>query len=107
MSTLRASLPQSDVEQLSEEMWPAGHGAGADAKSDDDDEDEDEDGGDIEKQIAKEMTSMKRPRKEQRFGMSLKQSRVLVLIAAVRVQLIARPIRNAVRSTFVVWGPCI
>ena len=34
-------LPSFDVEQLSEEMWPAGHEAGADAKSDDDDEGED------------------------------------------------------------------
>ena len=36
-----------------------------------DDESDGDGGSDIEKQIAKEMSSMKRPRKEQRFGMFL------------------------------------
>ena len=40
------------------------------AKKDDDEDSEDEDEDeDIEKQIAKEMKTMKRPRKETRFGM--------------------------------------
>lgn len=60
---------------MSTERWPesdspsdTGLGRRKDADEDEDDADEDEDE-DIEKQIAKEMSSMKRPRKEQRFGM--------------------------------------
>ena len=50
---------------VSSELWPeqAVH---------EDGEDDVEDGADdLEKQIAREVESMKRPRKEQRFGMSL------------------------------------
>ena len=54
--------------QLANEVWPTE----SDGLKDGDDE-SDEDGGgadDLEKQIAKEVSSMKRPRRETRFGMS-------------------------------------
>lgn len=49
------------------EMWPEDGDAGPEKDSDSDDDDD----GDIEKQIAKEMSSIKRPRKETRFGAPL------------------------------------
>ena len=51
-------------------MWPTEGGETQAGKDNDSDEDEDEEE-DIEKQIAKEMSGMKRPKKETRFGMSL------------------------------------
>ena len=48
-------------------MWPVEGGEASAAGASDEDEDEDED---IEKAIAKEMSGMKRPKKETRFGMS-------------------------------------
>lgn len=55
-------------------MWPTGTTSGktGESRSDDDDDDDGDDGdGDIAAQIAKEVAAMKRPRKEQRFGMSV------------------------------------
>lgn len=55
-------LHQANITQLASELWP---------EAGDDSEDGDPGGADdLEKQIAKEVESMKRPRKEQRFGMS-------------------------------------
>lgn len=54
-------------EQYAAEMWPGESSAAADA-GDEDNSDEDDEDDDIEKQIAKEMSTMKRPRKETRFG---------------------------------------
>ena len=52
-------------ESLASEVWPG-------ETVDDDGEDNIGDGADdLEKQVAREIESMKRPRKEQRFGMSL------------------------------------
>lgn len=55
--------------QLANQLWPAESVTASDEPQGSDDDD---DGGadDIEKQIAKEVASMKRPRKETRFGMS-------------------------------------
>ncbi|KAF7791667.1 hypothetical protein EIP86_002690 [Pleurotus ostreatoroseus] len=55
---------------VAEELWPESDNLGnadPDRKGDDGTDEDDEDDGDIEKQLEKEMTSMKRPRKEQRF----------------------------------------
>ena len=59
--------------QLASELWP-GSPAAAGADGDDDEGHADSDDGevleeDLEKQIAKELASIKRPRKEQMFGM--------------------------------------
>jgi hypothetical protein len=55
--------------QLASELWPGS----ATVEADDGESHADADGGeveeDLEKQIAKELASIKRPRKEQRFGM--------------------------------------
>lgn len=55
--------------QLANQLWPA---ESVTASGEPEGSDDDDDGGadDIEKQIAKEVASMKRPRKETRFGMS-------------------------------------
>lgn len=53
--------------QLANQLWPRGEateGRGSDES------DNDGDAEDLEKQIAKEVASMKRPRRETRFGMS-------------------------------------
>jgi hypothetical protein len=56
--------------QLASELWP---GSTAVEANDDDESHADADGGeveeDLEKQIAKELASIKRPRKERTFGM--------------------------------------
>lgn len=55
-------------EQYATEMWPGESSSSADVKAEDDSDDEEDEDLDIEKQIAKEMSTMKRPRKETRFG---------------------------------------
>ena len=58
--------------QLANQLWPTESASATDETQDADaDDDEGGDADDIEKQIAKEVASMKRPRKETRFGMSL------------------------------------
>ena len=54
--------------QLANEVWPTE----SDGLKDGDDESDGDGGGaaDLEKQIAREISSMKRPRRETRFGMS-------------------------------------
>ncbi|GBE88341.1 Uncharacterized protein SCP_1301560 [Sparassis crispa] len=52
-------------ESLASELWPDGSSSRAQDKEDPDESDDDD--GDIEKQIAREIASMKRPRKQQRF----------------------------------------
>ncbi|KAI0360017.1 hypothetical protein OH77DRAFT_1472008 [Trametes cingulata] len=54
-------------ESLANELWPTEATQNADAAPDDSDEEEG-DADDLEKQIAKEVASMKRPRKETRFA---------------------------------------
>ena len=57
--------------QLANQLWPTESASATDETQDADaDDDEVGDADDIEKQIAKEVASMKRPRKETRFGMS-------------------------------------
>ncbi len=56
--------------QLANQLWPAKSVTASDEPQDSDDDDDGEGADDIEKQIAKEVASMKRPRKETRFGMS-------------------------------------
>ncbi|TFY69964.1 hypothetical protein EVG20_g2919 [Dentipellis fragilis] len=51
-------------EHLASEMWP--EGAVADSKEDEEDAEEEEE--DLEKQIAKELETIKKPRREQRFA---------------------------------------
>ena len=53
--------------QLANELWPTEGTATGNGS-----EESDDDGGadDLEKQVAKEVASMKRPRRETRFGMS-------------------------------------
>ena len=53
--------------QLASELWPEGSAAVDDAESHDDSDDGEVDE-DLEKQIAKELAVIKRPRREQRFG---------------------------------------
>ena len=58
--------------QYAAEMWPSDSSTSLEATelAEDSDNDEADDDEDIEKQIAKEMSTMKRPRKETRFGRS-------------------------------------
>ena len=51
--------------QLASELWPGSAAVEADADSDDGELEED-----LEKQVAKELASIKRPRQERKFGMS-------------------------------------
>lgn len=66
---IRATVPFANIlrPQLGNELWPVGDVGDADTPQDSDDEAGGAD--DIEKQIAKEVAAMKRPRKETRFGM--------------------------------------
>lgn len=85
-------------EQLAAEMWPSESGAAA-AEASDDDEDEEED---IEKQIAKEMSGMKRPKKETRFASCQTNTSCFVAISCKPpvdpVQLVTRYIADVVES---------
>lgn len=85
-------------ESLASEMWPDDSTKiqkdGDELSGDDDDDD------DIEKQIAKEVASMKRPRKEQRFANCLTNTPCVVFISCKPpvdpVQLIVRHVQNVV-----------
>ena len=56
--------------QLANQLWPTESVTASDEPQGSDDDDGDGGADDIEKQIAKEVASMKRPRKETRFGTS-------------------------------------
>lgn len=56
--------------QLGNQLWPVESVVASDELQGLDGDGDDGGGDDIEKQIAKEVASMKRPRKETRFGMS-------------------------------------
>ncbi|KAI0045867.1 hypothetical protein FA95DRAFT_1607386 [Auriscalpium vulgare] len=98
-------------EHLAAEMWPedgAGDVTGRDLRGDDatgmvrDDEEEEEEEEDLEKQIAKELAAIKRPRKEQRFANCLTNTTCVVFIACKApvdpVRLVLKHIEN-VRDT--------
>ena len=65
-------MPTVIASQYAAEMWPSGSSPSSEATGTAEDSEDDEAGDDedIEKQIAKEMSTMKRPRKETRFGRS-------------------------------------
>lgn len=66
-----SASPLTGTVQLASEMWPIDASESKTQAVDDADSDvDDAEDEDIEKQIAKEMSGMKRPRKETRFGMS-------------------------------------
>jgi tRNA acetyltransferase TAN1 len=54
--------------QIASDIWPEDAASGDQECDKTDESDEAEGGDDFEAQVAKELTSIKRPRKEQRFG---------------------------------------
>ncbi|PIL35727.1 hypothetical protein GSI_02457 [Ganoderma sinense ZZ0214-1] len=70
-------------ESLANQLWPAESVTASDEPqgSDDDDDNDDEGADDIEKRIAKEVASMKRPRKETRFANCQTSTPCVVFIA--------------------------
>ena len=56
-------------EQYAAQLWPEQYSAAHITRNDDGSSEEAEEDEDIEKQIAMEMSTMKRPRKDTRFGM--------------------------------------
>ncbi|KAJ8468181.1 hypothetical protein ONZ51_g9803 [Trametes cubensis] len=66
-------------ESLANELWPTDTAEAADAQGESDEEDGGAD--DLEKQIAKEVASMKRPRKETRFANCLTNTPCVVFIS--------------------------
>ncbi|KAI0321774.1 hypothetical protein OF83DRAFT_188553 [Amylostereum chailletii] len=84
-------------EMIATELWPE-PGPTALAEADADDADEDGEEEDLEKQIAKELASMKRPRREQRFVNCQTNTPCVVFIACKLpvdpVQLVVKHIEN-------------
>ena len=84
------------LDQLAEELWPTEPSAGEPGKDSDEEEASDVEV-DIEKQLAKEMSSMKRPRRERRFGMSLSPW-VYSVLNCPSMQATARQTHHVVRE---------
>ncbi|GJE88594.1 THUMP domain-containing protein [Phanerochaete sordida] len=86
-------------DQVATEMWPAESGQSRAAEGSDEDEDEDED---IEKAIAKEMSGMKRPKKETRFASCQTNTACFIAISCKPpvdpVKLVTRYIADIVES---------
>ncbi|KAI0768154.1 hypothetical protein BD413DRAFT_480126 [Trametes elegans] len=88
-------------ENLADQLWPT---ESAEAAGAPDDSDEDEAGGadDLEKQIAKEVASMKRPRKETRFANCLTNTPCVVFISCKPpvdpVQLVTTHLQNVMNT---------
>jgi tRNA acetyltransferase TAN1 len=57
-------IPGLHASQVASELWPISSGPGKD-----DDDDQEDEGLTIEEQIAKEVSDIKKPKSEQRFGM--------------------------------------
>ncbi|EKM58253.1 uncharacterized protein PHACADRAFT_26773 [Phanerochaete carnosa HHB-10118-sp] len=87
-------------EQLASETWPSEGEAQAQDASDEDKDDDDDD--DIERQIAKEMSGMKRPKKETRFASCQTSTPCFVALSCKPpvdpVQLVTRYIAGVVES---------
>ncbi|KZT02615.1 uncharacterized protein LAESUDRAFT_744987 [Laetiporus sulphureus 93-53] len=88
-------------ESLASEMWPDDSATGTQA-DDDNSDDEGSDDGDIEKQLAKEVASMKRPRKEQRFANCQINTPCVVFISCKPpvdpVKLVMRHVENVAQT---------
>ncbi|RPD61192.1 hypothetical protein L226DRAFT_560338 [Lentinus tigrinus ALCF2SS1-7] len=87
-------------ESLANDLWPA---EGSGLKNDDDESDEDEAGADdLEKQIAKEVSSMKRPRRETRFANCQTNTPCVVFISCKPpvdpVKLVTTYVQNVVNT---------
>ncbi|KAK7690855.1 hypothetical protein QCA50_005957 [Cerrena zonata] len=88
-------------ESLAAELWPLDTSEPAETNNKEASEDEDEDG-DIEKQIAKEVASMKRPKKEQRFANGHTNTPCVVFISCKPpvdpVQLVVKYVENVMET---------
>ncbi|KAH9949989.1 hypothetical protein B0H21DRAFT_725643 [Amylocystis lapponica] len=84
---------------LASGLWPDGSAQQKDAG---DETDEEDDNGDLEKQIAKEVASMKRPRKEQRFASFQTNTPCVIFISCKPpvnpVQLVVKYVQDVVAT---------
>ncbi|KAM5538457.1 hypothetical protein V8D89_007790 [Ganoderma adspersum] len=85
-------------ESLANQLWPTGSVTASDGPQGSDNDDDDGGADDIEKQIAKEIASMKRPRKETRFANCQTSTSCVVFIACKPpvdpVKLVATHVQN-------------